>query len=59
VTCTLFYPLLSSTVLYLIASSPLNIFWLALPAGGNSYNQLAVLCSYETDDLGAVFFYIR
>jgi protein SMG7 len=28
-------------------------------AGGNSYNQLAVLSSYEGDDLAAAFFYIR
>ncbi|KAI7836776.1 hypothetical protein COHA_009356 [Chlorella ohadii] len=29
------------------------------PAGGNAYNQLAVLASYEGDDLAAAFFYIR
>lgn len=28
-------------------------------AGGNAYNQLAVLASYEGDDLAAAFFYIR
>lgn len=28
-------------------------------AGGNAYNQLAVLASYESDDLAAAFFYIR
>ncbi|KAL4431450.1 hypothetical protein ABPG75_006706 [Micractinium tetrahymenae] len=31
----------------------------ALPGGGNAYNQLAVLSSYEGDDLGAAFFYFR
>lgn len=30
-----------------------------LPGGGSAYNQLAVLCSYEADDLGAAFFYFR
>lgn len=29
------------------------------PSVGSAYNQLAVLCSYEADDLGAAFFYIR
>ncbi|KAL4421752.1 hypothetical protein ABPG77_009735 [Micractinium sp. CCAP 211/92] len=30
-----------------------------LPGGGSAYNQLAVLCSYEADDLGAAFYYFR
>lgn len=31
----------------------------SVSAGGNAYNQLAVLASYEGDDLAAAFFYIR
>ena len=30
-----------------------------LPPGGNSYTQLAVLASYEGDDLAAAYWYIR
>lgn len=30
-----------------------------VPAGGNSYNQLAVLSTYNEDDLAAVYYYFR
>ncbi len=30
-----------------------------MPAGGNSYNQLAVLSTYSEDDLAAVYYYFR
>ncbi len=30
-----------------------------MPVGGNSYNQLAVLSTYNEDDLGAVYYYFR
>lgn len=32
---------------------------LPMPAGGNSYNQLAVLATHEQDELGAAFYYLR
>ena len=43
-------------VVYLPMPAPMHVM---CSAGGNSYNQLAVLATYEQDELGAAFYYLR